>query len=815
LPCTQTKIFWEYEKAGMADSASDSRSNLSKENKQLRERVRKLEQKISQIKSSPDSNAFFSEKQRLFMDRLPIGLIIFNHQGEVVEINQLGQVYYEACHPENSSSQDTLFLDEDENPIDREDLPCVRACRDKCALENVIVGIRKPGDSLRWLTMNATVSEKYITIVFMNGTEQKNSQIQITRSNKRFSDLFQGMLNGFSLHEIICNEEGQPIDYRFLDVNPAFEKLTGLKRADIIGKRVLEILPQTESYWIERFGRVALSGTPDEFEEYSVEFDKYFHVNTYQPQPGQFACLFTDITEQRVVEKALQITTQKYKTLFEMFPLGITISDEEGNILEANRESERILGLSMTTHAEREIDGKEWKGVRRDGSSMPQSEFTSVRALRENRPIENEIMGLERDNGKVVWLNVSAAPIPLEGYGVAIVYGDVTRQVEMEESIRQTSRMEATSTLAGGIAHDFNNLMVGVLGNAELLKSDLKEMEELAEAPEMLDEIIHAAQRAGDLAQQLLAYARGGKYHSSKINLNRTIQDVLRLQEASLPQDISIEKRFDPLLWEILADESQIKQVILNLCINAVEAIPDSGKIIITTSNHEILEKDTLSTNDLPVGQYVQMEIQDTGCGIEDSVIKKIFEPFFSTKFQGRGLGLAAVYGIVTNHGGDVFVESRPGEGAKFTLLLPAAREKTRSKKSTSQAQHPSREKTILLVEDDPSTLSPTRRILERLGYHVIVATDGLEAIDQAKHFDGPIHMTLLDLELPKMSGSECFPTLSRERPGMPILLFSGYELDKITRQLLEQGAKGFIQKPFRLDTLADRINRILENSSS
>jgi PAS domain S-box-containing protein len=381
---------------------------------------------------------------------------------------------------------------------------------------------------------------------------------------------------------------------------------------------------------------------------------------------------------------------------------------------------------------------------------------------------------------------------------------DITEGKQAEEAVRAASRMEATATLAGGIAHDFNNLMVGVLGNAELLQMHVAHD---ADAMRMLSTIAKSAQQAGELAHQMLAFARGGKYEPQLMDLNEVIRNTLRLEEHCFPPRIRIERHMDPRLRSIKADPVQIGQVVMNLSINAVEAIPETGRISITTRNVAVGEAASAHPGMIP-GPYVCLAVEDTGHGMGPETVAHVFEPFFTTKFQGRGLGLAAAYGIVKNHGGHILVHSEQGHGARFEVFLPAVEDKPIPGAKTA-APTPAAE-TILVIDDEPIVLNVTREILERLGYHVLCAHDGQEAVGMARTYEGEIHLAVLDMGMPILGGAQAFPLLKAARPMMRVIISSGYELDPAAQTLLDAGASAFIHKPFRSQVLASKIRMAL-----
>jgi len=380
-------------------------------------------------------------------------------------------------------------------------------------------------------------------------------------------------------------------------------------------------------------------------------------------------------------------------------------------------------------------------------------------------------------------------------------------KAKADASVLAEARMEATATLAGGIAHDYNNLMCVVLGNAGLVQKNLD-----CDHPDTvkLQQIKDAARKASDLAQRLLAFARGGTYQIAKMDLNLIVSNTLQIQEQTLPYGIQIKRDLASDLWAILADRAQMEMTLTSLCTNAVEALEEGGDIRIATRNidvdHALAEKHP----ELEPGRYVVLRIEDTGHGMTDEVRTKAFEPFFSTKFLGRGLGLAAVSGIARNHEGCVVLESEDGKGTTCTLYLPAVEEEEEKEQPEPQTTDVTVEETILVVDDDEMLLEMMTCMLTPLGYQVLTANGGQAAVDLSNEHEGDIHLTLLDMGMPIMNGATTLPLLKAARPEMKVLLFSGYELDAIARTLLDAGASGFLQKPVSSEELAKEIRKVL-----
>lgn len=416
---------------------------------------------------------------------------------------------------------------------------------------------------------------------------------------------------------------------------------------------------------------------------------------------------------------------------------------------------------------------------------------------------------LLKPDGSIVWCEMTAnwtMTVPSSAPTITCITRDITERVRGEEILRGASRMEATATLAAGVAHDFNNLMTAILGNAELLLTDVT----FPDAPSRLGQIAEAAKRGGALAQQLLAYARGGKYQAQTVSVNEVVQQALQLQKHAMPPRVLLEANLDPDGPHIEADPVQIGQVITNLCINASEAIPGSGRVTVRTRQLTMAVADVAEKPGLAPGPTVLIQVADSGKGIEPAVLPRIFEPFFSTKFQGRGLGLAAAYGIVKNHRGFIGVESVPGRGTTFSIYLPAV-SGVAAVVGPPRDPFPTGQETVLLVDDDEAVIEVTKSILERLRYHVLVARHGIEAVEVARTHDGPIDLVLLDMGMPFAGGAEAFPFLKAARPEMRILISSGYEMNEVVQGLLGAGADAFLQKPYRVTALARGIRQVLD----
>ena len=412
---------------------------------------------------------------------------------------------------------------------------------------------------------------------------------------------------------------------------------------------------------------------------------------------------------------------------------------------------------------------------------------------------------LVRPDGSTLWCEMTSQAAG-GGASVTCIIRDITERIKTEEILRAASRMEATATLAAGVAHDFNNLMTSILGNAELLLTDPA----FPDTPSRLNQIAESAKRGGALAQQLLAYARGGKYQAQTVSVNEVVKQALHLQKHAMPPRIQLEADLDPGNPAIEADPVQIGQILTNLCINATEATPGVGRVTVRTRRVSLDAAEVANKPGLRPGPAVLIQVSDSGTGIDPAALPRIFEPFFSTKFQGRGLGLAAAYGIVKNHRGYIGVESVLGRGTTFSVYFPAVRAAP-ERPVVAPEPFPTGDETLLLVDDDDAVIDVTKSILERLHYRVLIARHGIEAVEVARTHPGDIHLAILDLGMPFAGGAEAFPFLKAARPDMRVMISSGYEMNDVVQGLLSAGADAFLQKPYRVSALARGIRQVLE----
>ncbi len=636
---------------------------------------------------------------------------------------------------------------------------------------------------------------------------------------REYELLFKEMIDAFALHEMIFDKRGNPINYRFLAVNPAFEVMTGLRRENIIGKTVLEVLPSTEPVWIENYGRVVRTGIPMHFIQSSAELNRQFEVSAYRSTAGQFACIFVDATEKLQAERKLMESEKRFRAIFENAPIGVTLLDREKRPLLVNRSLQQMLGYS-----EEELYRLRFTEITHPEDREYDSFLFSELLSGKRDHIQNEKRYFHKD-GSIIWGNVGISLIRDNDKESSYIIGmieDITgkkqageEKEKLELELRQSQKMEAVGRLAGGIAHDFNNLLTSITGNTSLALMDLKSTDPFYTT---MTEIGEAADRAASLTRQLLAFSRRQIIEPRVVNLNDVIRNLEKMLRRLIGEDIDFITHMDEDLPPVKVDPGQIEQIVINLAVNARDAMPQGGRLTLETSRICLdgPENDGKADRGGCAGTiHAQLTLSDTGIGMKDDVLERAFEPFFTTKPQGKGtgLGLSTVYGLVKLHNGDLELDSVYGKGTTFRIRFPATEERgtaLQSKESTDQLPHG--EETILIVEDEPNVRNIAVRILKKLGYTVLSAENGGEALlitEQAE--EGDIDLLMTDVIMPKMNGPQLAERLKRISPNLRVLFTSGYTEKEIGQHGVLDESVNFISKPYSPQTLARKIRSVFQ----
>jgi len=503
--------------------------------------------------------------------------------------------------------------------------------------------------------------------------------------------------------------------------------------------------------------------------------------------------------EHQRLDEALQHSEERFRLFSEAAFEGLLIH-EEGRIVDLNSALARMFGYS----AEEMRGHLVWEYLTEESRRLAEPRVHAQREL------SYELAGVRR-NGEIFPIEVRARNLPWQGRNLRVVsVRDITERKRLEEQLREAQKMEAVGRLAGGVAHDFNNLLTVIGGYAELLLEKLDPADPRREAAR---EILQASQRAAQLARQLLAFGRRQVLQPRVLGLNDLVLGTDRLLRRAVGEHIAVELALSPHAGNVRADPTQIEQVLLNLALNARDAMPEGGRLTIATASVDLTAGTILADAPVPPGPYAVLSVTDTGCGMDEATSGRIFEPFFTTKpvGHGAGLGLAVVYGIVRQHGGAIEVDSAPGKGSTFRVYLPRVEEPVTPLGKVTLDGKPHGNETLLLLEDEDGVRTMTRRALESLGYTVLEAATPSAAQQICQNYPGPIHMLITDVILPEMSGRRVAEIALQWRPGMKVLFLSGYSDGEIERAGVLQAGLNFLAKPFSLESLARKIRDALD----
>jgi two-component system, cell cycle sensor histidine kinase and response regulator CckA len=517
--------------------------------------------------------------------------------------------------------------------------------------------------------------------------------------------------------------------------------------------------------------------------------------------------ILRDITGRKLSEEDLRRSEERFRFLIEKSPLGIALTDKDNNYKYLNPEFIKMFGYL----ADEISTGREWlkkaypdevyRNLVIANWKNNLKEYGTGEARKETREVQC------KDGSKKT---IKFTSVNMESSDQIIFCEDITEQKRLENQLVQAQKVESLGTLAGGIAHNFNNLLMGIQGNSSLMQLDVNEGHPFHVRLKNIEKLV---QSGAKLTYQLLGYARAGNYEVKPISLNQVVQET---SDTFAMAKKEIRMHFDMAEdgCGILADHGQIEQVLLNLFVNAADAMPTGGDLYITTgyvNSREIKHK--LYTP--KPGDYVLMSVRDTGMGIDRSIINRVFDPFFTTKGLGRGtgLGLASVYGIIKAHGGYIDVESKKGYGTTFYILLPKSKRGTPYGKKESSGMVMG-SGTILVADDEIMVLDIAIQYLEMLGYNVISANCGVEAATIYKEKQHEIDLVILDLIMPDMGGGEVYNIIKAMNPNVKVILSSGYSIEGQASEILDRGCNGFIQKPFDMEAISREIKRILSSRS-
>ncbi|MBN1380693.1 MAG: PAS domain S-box protein [Deltaproteobacteria bacterium] len=633
-------------------------------------------------------------------------------------------------------------------------------------------------------------------------TEKILAEKALRESEEKYRHILESINEGYYETDLRGN---------FTFCNKALCKMYGYSQEEMIGMNYRHYsMPETKKILYDGFAEVYRTGSPKIIVDHEVKRTdgtillietSVSLMRNDAGEPTGFHGMVRNRTEQRKSELALQQSEEKYRLLVQNAHDCIYVI-QNGTIKFSNHRTEELTGytakeLSETPFANL-IDPKD-----RDIINQQQPKKTA-----ESRQSDVREFRLIKKSRETLWVELNTIEIEWEGQPATLNFlRDMTAQKRAEAQFMQAQKMEAIGTLAGGVAHDFNNLLMTIQGNASLMLLNID-----SDHPHYtrLKSIEQQVQAGADLTKQLLGAAKGGKYEVKPTNLNFLIEESLSLFGRT-SKDITIQQTLEEPLWTVEVDRSQIEQVLLNLYVNAGHAMPGGGDLDVATQN-VTLDEDYCNAYGVAPGKFVRISVTDNGVGMDEATQKRAFDPFFTTKGMGRGtgLGLASAYGIIKNHSGIINIYSEKGEGTTIRLYLPVS-DKDVTEETLLQIDLERGSETVLFVDDQEPITELGRELLESMGYRVITAMSGKEALDIYGRDWKQIDLVILDMIMPGMSGGETFDNLKQINPEVSVLLASGYSINGQARTILDRGCRGFIQKPFALTDLSKKVRQILD----
>jgi two-component system cell cycle sensor histidine kinase/response regulator CckA len=744
------------------------------------------------------------EKYKSLCERKLNCIYVHDFEGNFLDANDQALELLGYTHDEIFSLNFADLIDDDDLATAFNTTAEIRSAG--CQRNSTEYKLKKRDGSYVWLETDGAILQRdgrpfAILGVARDITGRKKAEAALKESRAKYKQLVEHAPAG--IYEVDLTR------MRFIRVNNIICRVTGYSREELLSMNPADILADGSKRLLnERADKVFAGEQIPPRAEYEIKTkdgrrlwalitSKFAYKDG---RPVRATVVISDITEQKKTEEALRLSEEKYRLLVDNANDAIFIL-QEGQIKFPNKKARQMgeyLGLAL-------------ERVPFVNYIHPEDRATIIdrhrrRIKGEHLPNPSAFRIIGRD-GREMWAELNAFKVDWEGRAATLNFlRDITLQRKLEHRLQISQKMEAVGTLAGGVAHDFNNLLMGIQGRTSLM---LLETNAVHPYYEHLKEIENYVVRAAELTKQLLGFARGGKYEVRPTDLNALVAQSISMFGRT-KKEISIQTKYQENLGTVEVDRSQIDQVLLNIYVNAWQAMHEGGILYVQTRNVDLDENFVAAYGARP-GKYAAIAITDTGIGMEEEISRRVFDPFFTTKEKdrGTGLGLASAYGIVKNHDGIITVESEKGRGTTFTLYLPVSgKEVIEDKRDEPEILNGS--ETILLVDDEQLIVDVGGKLLQRMGYRVMTAGHGDQAVEIYRQNKDAIALVILDLIMPQVGGGEVYDRLKEIDPQVKVLLSSGYSVDGQAAQILKRGCNGFIQKPFRPEALSKKIRAIL-----
>lgn len=668
-------------------------------------------------------------------------------------------------------------------------------------------------------------------------TEQLRAEARLRESEARWRGLFNHMQEGFFLAQALRDSSGRMVDFRVLEMNPGFEQQSGIPATEAIGRPMREVLPGIPSELFEVYAQVVNTGEPQHFEVHVPAVgNRWFEVRARRTAIDHFTVLFLDITARKGVEQALRKSEATFRGLAQAMPHQVWTATADGMLDWVNERALEYSGANADA-----LLGEGWgRMVHPDDLKFAARQWTRATQAQTNYQAE---FRLRRANGDYRWHLARAMPIHDENGAIEHWIGTntdiedqkrnehelshlnetlesrvVERGAQLEqvhEALRQAQKMEAVGQLTGGIAHDFNNLLTGVIGGVDMLRMRLAQGRH-DDIDRYVDAVATSAQRAATLTHRLLAFSRRQPLKPQVVDVNSRVQSLRELLDRTLGPSISLDIAAAPELWPTMCDANQLESTLLNLVINARDAMHDEGMLRIETRNLTVMAKDLAREPGVEEGEYICLTVADSGEGIPAEIANKVFEPFFTTKAlgEGTGLGLSMSYGFAKQSHGHIAIDSEPGRGTRVMLYLPRYTEDYSARASETTQNQPmpmsSKTHTVLIVEDEPVIRELILEVLHDQGWRCLQAADGNTALALIQS-NANIDLLITDVGLPGLNGRMLAEQARRERPELRVLFVTGYAENSIFDLTGTNNAMEMLPKPFGVDDLLRAVHGLLQ----